>query len=277
MARKPLNQILTNHDRWLVSYADFITLLLAIFIVIAASSQSDKLRASMVSASVKAAFEKSSPPKILHDSRVVPEVEPRKDNPQVIGAADVPAGRPATAELLPSMRYLTKSLEQEILQGKIDMHLEARGLVVSLRQATFFPSGADQIDTATYPSIQKIADTIRDLPNAVRLEGHADSMPIHTSRFRSNWELSAARSIAMMELLTQRFGLPENRLAIAGYGGTTPIESNETQTGRAHNRRVDIVILNQKAALGEPGGNHLITRDQDSPTGAVNPAAGEPR
>ena len=123
--------------------------------------------------------------------------------------------------------------------------------IAALLFATLFaawPAAAQD----TYPSIEKIAAIIGGLRNAVRLEGHSDSSPIHTLRFRNNWELSAARSIAMMELLSGRFDIPRNRLAIAGYADTAPIESNDTQTGRAHNRRVDIVILNQTAAINEP-------------------------
>jgi len=113
------------------------------------------------------------------------------------------------------LQYLSKSLEAEIHQGKIEMHLEPRGLVVSLRQATFFPSGADTVDPNTYSSVGKIAQIIHDLPNSVRLEGHTDAVPIHTARFRSNWELSAARAIAMMELFSGRFEIPPQRMAIA--------------------------------------------------------------
>jgi chemotaxis protein MotB len=90
------------------------------------------------------------------------------------------------------------------------------------------------------------------LPNPVRLEGHTDSIPIHTARFHSNWELSAARSIGMMELLGDRFEIPRQRMAIAGYADTAPLESNDTLEGRAHNRRVDVVILNQRVTYAEP-------------------------
>ena len=150
------------------------------------------------------------------------------------------------------MHYLTQALEQEIKDGKIEVRLEPRGLVVSLRQATFFPSGGDALDPATFDSIEKIATTIRDLPNSVRLEGHTDSVPIHTARFRSNWELSAARSIAMLEVLSTRYDIPRERMAIAGYADTAPVDSNETEEGRAHNRRVDVVILNQPVLMTQP-------------------------
>jgi chemotaxis protein MotB len=130
--------------------------------------------------------------------------------------------------------------------------MEARGLVVSLRQATFFPSGEDTIDPATYSSLQKVATAISQLPNPVRLEGHTDAIPIHTARFRSNWDLSAARAIAVLDLLTARFKVPVQRLAIAGYAETIPIAANDTDEGRARNRRVDIVILNRQQLINEP-------------------------
>jgi chemotaxis protein MotB len=89
------------------------------------------------------------------------------------------------------------------------------------------------------------------LPNPVRLEGHTDSIPIHNDHFRSNWELSAARSIVMLDLFCDKYGLPRNRFSIAGYADTSPVESNDTPEGRRHNRRVDLVILNQSVVLKE--------------------------
>jgi chemotaxis protein MotB len=88
--------------------------------------------------------------------------------------------------------------------------------------------------------------------NPVRLEGHTDSNPIKTARFRSNWELSAARAIAVMEILNERFDLPPERLSVAGYADTAPVASNDTEAGRARNRRVDIILLNEQASMAEP-------------------------
>jgi chemotaxis protein MotB len=124
--------------------------------------------------------------------------------------------------------------------------------VISLKQAAFFPSGDDTIDPDTYKSIDKIAHIFRDSPNPIRLEGHTDSIPIHTSRFHNNWELSAARGIAMLDLLSTRFGIPHERLAVVGYADTVPKASNDTEEGRKTNRRVDIVILNQRVASSPP-------------------------
>ena len=256
MARKRRHPEHENHERWLVSYADFMTLLFAFFVVMFATSQTDKARAQQVSDSVKEALDKGGVAAAVHEILGGTVDEKGKGNAQMKGAGgSEPQNlkpQAAIAELLPSMQYLSKSLEGEIHQGKIEMHLEPRGLVVSLRQATFFPSGADTVEPNTYPSVEKIAQIIHDLPNSVRLEGHTDAIPIHTARFRSNWELSAARAIAMMELFSGRFEIPPQRMAIAGYADTAPLDSNDTPEGRAHNRRVDIVILNQQVKSIEP-------------------------
>jgi chemotaxis protein MotB len=130
--------------------------------------------------------------------------------------------------------------------------MERRGLVISLKEASFFPPGGDTIQPQALPVIENIAVELRRIPNPIRLEGHTDSTPIHNSRFRSNWELSAARGIAMLELFATRFQIPRERMAIAGYADTAPVASNDTEQGRARNRRVDIVVLNETGSLGEP-------------------------
>jgi chemotaxis protein MotB len=255
MARKKHQEEHANHERWLVSYADFITLLFAFFVVMFATSQTDKAKAQAVSDSVKSALENGGVAAAVREILGGTVDDKGKGNNQMKGAGGSEPKRapdPAIAELTPSLQYLTQALEEDIKAGKIEMHLEARGLVVSLRQATFFPSGGDSIDPTTYASLDKIGKMISRLPNGVRLEGHTDSIPIHTARFRTNWELSAARSIAMLELLSSRYEIPVDRLAIAGYAETVPVASNETMEGRAHNRRVDLVILNRQVAIKNP-------------------------
>jgi len=243
--RAPASQ--ENHDRWLVSYADFITLMFAFFVVMFASSQADRSKIKRVAASVTDALENGA-------SR-----SSAKANQSDSGGGlknlkpDAPPAAPALgAELLPSLNYLNAQLRKEIASGKMRVTLEGRGLVVTLQQATFFPSGEDAIDPATYSSLEKVATAIRQLPNSVRLEGHTDAMPIHTTRFRSNWDLSAARAIAVLDLLSSRFQVPLQRLAVAGYAETIPIATNETEQGRSRNRRVDIVILSHQQLVNEP-------------------------
>jgi chemotaxis protein MotB len=271
VARKKRQPEHENHERWMVSYADFITLMFAFFVVMFATSQTDKAKAQQVSDSVKQALDKGGVASAVHEILGGTVDDKGKGNAQMKGPGgsekSAATQQAVLAELLPSMKFLDKELEAEIHEGKIEMHLEPRGLVLSLRQATFFPSGEDAIDPKTYPIVEKIAQTIRELPNSVRLEGHTDSIPIHTVRFHSNWELSAARSIGMMELLSDRFEVPRQRMAIAGYADTAPLDSNDTPEGRAHNRRVDVVILNQQVKSIEP----VTTGRPGSGSGAAAP------
>ena len=256
MARKKRIPEHENHERWLVSYADFITLLFAFFVVMFATSQVDKGKAQQVSDSVKKALagEKMSP--------VVTAVLGGAIDQKGVGSAarHGPGGvnKPVETEkkdqkmveLLPSLRVLTDELKLEIESGRIQINMEPRGLVVSFKQAALFPSGEDVISPDALPAIERVAASIIKIPNPVRLEGHTDSRPISTPRFHNNWELSGRRSMALLEILSTRFEVPAGRLSIAGYADYAPIASNETEEGRARNRRVDIVILERTGRYG---------------------------
>ncbi|HTR38867.1 MAG TPA: flagellar motor protein MotB [Bryobacteraceae bacterium] len=257
MARKKHEEH-ENHERWLVSYADFITLLFAFFVVMFATSQTDKSKAQAVSDSVKKALEgesiKAMAQLILGGTvDMKGQGNAQRNGPggakKVVKVEEKPQGK--VVELLPSLEILTKELSQEIKEGKLNIHMGPRGLTISFAQAALFPSGEDEIARDFYPSIQKIANAMRQIPNPARAEGHTDAIPIHNSRFRSNWELSAARSIALVQLLIQ-FGVPRDRLSIAGYADTAPVDSNDSAEGRQRNRRVDIVLLNETGLKGEP-------------------------
>jgi chemotaxis protein MotB len=242
-----------NHERWLVSYADFITLLFAFFVVMFATAKSDTSKAQAVSDSVKKAIENQSLASTIaillggrSDVKTPGKGQKPGAGPAKVQIAD--GSGTTLAELLP---ILSKELQQEIRDGRLALRMTSRGLTISFTQAALFPSGEDEVAADSYGTVQKIATAINKVPNPVRAEGHTDSVPIHNSRFRSNWELSAARSIALVELLTQ-YGVPRERLSIAGYAETAPIDNNDTEEGRKKNRRVDIVILNENGAKGEP-------------------------
>jgi len=252
--RRRRHAVHENHERWLVSYADFITLLFAFFVVMFATAQNDKTKMKEVSESVRNALRQgqvgAALANVLHLRRSRPN-ESRQD----AGTLDSAGSRPgplSQPDLAKSLEILNRELENEITTGKMQVKLETRGLVISLREAAFFASGDDTVDPGSYPIIEKVAAVVKALPNPVRLEGHTDSVPIHNSRFRSNWELSAARSIAMLELLSERFGVPRPRMAVAGYAENAPADTNDTEEGRAHNRRVDVVVLATDAARSEP-------------------------
>jgi chemotaxis protein MotB len=260
MARRAKHAAHENHERWLVSYADFITLLFAFFVVMFASSQADKGKAQKVSESVKAALEEGKASAMVAAILGGTVDDKGQGNAQMKGPggtkkAEPSAAEPAAkylAELMPSLEFLTKQLKHEIESGQIQLKLEPRGLVVSLAETAFFPSGEDVIPPAAFGSIEKIAGVIVKLPNPVRLEGHTDSLPIHNSRFRSNWELSAARGAAVLELLSGRYAVDKSRLALAGYADNIPRDSNNTEQGRARNRRVDVVMLTSSSYASEP-------------------------
>jgi chemotaxis protein MotB len=265
MGRRHKHQAHENHERWLVSYADFITLLFAFFVVMFASSQGDKAKAQAVSDSVKEALEGGELAAVVSHLLGGAKEDRGKGNAQMRGPGGAAKAQPQAvkdgiiAELLPSLESLTKDLKEEIAAGKVRVNLEPRGLVITLHEAAFFPSGEDTVSPSSYASLEKVASGIRKLPNPVRLEGHTDSVPIKNSRFRSNWELSAARGIAMLDLLSTRFEISQDRMAISGYADIAPVAPNETEEGRRRNRRVDIVILNELGLTGEPaldGGGH---------------------
>ncbi len=258
MSRKKKQPAHENHERWMVSYADFVTLLFAFFVVMFASSQADKGKAQQVSESVRKALEEGRVGVLIASILGGAKGEKGPGNAMIRGpggtkkqtATAITDG--VIADLLPSLEYLTRELKLEIEAGQMKLDLQKRGLVVSLQQAAFFPSGEDAINPEMTRSIEKVAEAMRRLPNPVRLEGHTDAVPIHNSRFRSNWELSAARSIAMLEFLSGRCGIPRERLSIAGYAETAPVSANDTESGRALNRRVDMVILSAAGVSGEP-------------------------
>jgi len=254
MARKRKPPPHENHERWLISYADFITLLFAFFVVMFASSQADKGRAEVVSESVRKALEGEKLKTVLQILWGGTVNDVGKGNAMMRGpggAQKAPEEKKKLAELLPSLKILSEELQKEIESGRIHISMEQRGLVVSFNQAALFPSGEDTVSEDSQDGLRKVAAAIEKLPNPVRLEGHTDAVPISTSRFHSNWELSAARSIAIMELLT-KFGVPRERMSIAGYADVAPVASNATEEGRARNRRVDIVILNEQGMVAEP-------------------------
>lgn len=251
-----------NRDRWLVSYADFITLLFAFFVVLYASAEIDRTRARAVSEAVERA---------LHEGIAKPAAailiggtvdDKGKGNAlhngpggakPLVKESQAVQKPPQVDELLPSMKLLQSALAGEIAKGEVRLKMEQRGLVIGLRAGAFFASGDDTIRTSAYSTIAKVANVLNRLPNALRLEGHTDSVPINTPRFHSNWELSAARSIAMLRLLHEKYGVALDRMAIVGYADTRSSASNETPLGRAKNRRVDIVIVSQYGMRVEPG------------------------
>jgi chemotaxis protein MotB len=271
MARRRKQQAHENHERWLVSYADFITLLFAFFVVMFASGQTDKAKAQQVSESVKQALEGGGiAPAIAAilggtvDDRGAGNAQ--RKGPGGSETKSIPRTEGSVEDLQPALAKLTSLLKGDIDHGKLQLDLKARGLVISLREAAFYASGDDRVLPQSFPMLEKLAGVVKTLPNPMRLEGHTDSVPISNTRFRSNWELSAARSIRMLELLETRFHIPASRMAVAGYADTIPMAPNDSDEGRAKNRRVDVVLLKAQGMSTEPEGKAQGAHAAPAPT-----------
>lgn len=164
-----------------------------------------------------------------------------------LGQKAKPATAPPAAETQPSraMEEIQRRMQARLGNGNIDLKLDQRGLIISLPQAILFPSGSDEVSTEALPMLEGIAAVVRDLPNQVVVAGHADAVPIHSLRFKDNWELSAARSIRILQALTERYGVAPEKLSVASFGPYRPKGSNEAPEGRASNRRVEILVLEE--------------------------------
>ena len=138
-------------------------------------------------------------------------------------------------------------VEQKLKAEDLTLKLDPRGLTISLPQAILFSPGDDKIHPGALPTLEKIATAIRDVPNRVNLAGYADATPIHSARFRNNWDLAAARGLRLMEVLTRKYDLDEARFSVSSFGSNDPKSPNDTAGGRASNRRVEILLLTEPA------------------------------
>ena len=247
MSRKKKHPEHVNHERWLVSYADFITLLFAFFVVLFSSSQADKKKQSDLSAAMQSAF---TPLGAFDAHSKTPPLAP--GGSATINATPlalpVPTIHIETAEA--TQKRLGKILAEQIAAGQIPpgsvtMHITAEGLVISLHEAGFFPSGSAEVRPASIPMLSLLAKMLPMGP--LRIEGHTDNVPIHTAQFATNWELSTARATAIARLLLDRGPIDPASVSAAGYAEFHPIASNATEEGRAQNRRVDIILLRRPA------------------------------
>jgi len=163
---------------------------------------------------------------------------------------------PLVSPSQPTFDKLQKKIEtklvQERFQDKVKFKQDKRGLVISLVEAGFFNPGEAEIKGSSLKIVDSIAQSILPIRNQIRVEGHTDNTPIHNIRFPSNWELSTARATNVIAYLTANYAFSPLRLSAAGYGEFRPVASNNQAEGRAANRRVDIVILNEAAERQEP-------------------------
>jgi chemotaxis protein MotB len=262
MARKKKHPEHVNHERWLVSYADFITLLFAFFVVMFAASNSDSKKAGKVAQAVQVAFKEMAI--FTPAGKVVPLYDAGglpADTNSIVGnthsafdATQLVAGKNgASSKTITQVRsQLETLLKEQVANHSVRMSEDSRGLTVSLAEAGFFDPGSAVMQAKALTVVDRIAATVQPLGYNLRVEGHTDNTPIHTAQFPSNWELSTARATFLLEYLISNTGIPPQRLSAVGYGEYRPVSPNSSPEGRAANRRVDLVVLGAAAEKLEP-------------------------
>jgi chemotaxis protein MotB len=254
MARKKAHEKETNHERWLVSYADFITLLFAVFVTLYAMSQTDKKKVEEVVASMRDSFGYSttspaSKPSVIESGTISVIPSMRK-------LAQVSKGRVKSKGGEKDFKATKASIEAYLMkaraQDKVSVTITQRGLVVSLKEAGFFDSGSATLKQSSHALLNDVVESLTSYSNAIRVEGHTDNVPISSQAFPSNWELSTSRATHVVQYLIKQDDFDPANVSAAGYGEYRPVADNDSDEGRMKNRRVDLVLLSEQGERSEP-------------------------
>jgi len=250
-----------NHERWLVSYADFITLLFAVFVALYAMSQTDKKKTDQLVASLRESFgyvkTGASAEKLnlteSTDLRAIPSIRMEVLTPGLRRSQDssTALAQASTKEFLAIKAAIEANLKKSGAQNKVNVDITRRGLVVSLKEAGFFDSGDATVKRESILLLAMVGRSLAGYSNPVRIEGNTDDVPISSGKYRSNWELSTARATNIVHYLIENYKFRPGKISAVGYGEFRPIADNGTEAGRAKNRRVDIVLLAKESEGGE--------------------------
>jgi chemotaxis protein MotB len=227
-----------SRERWLISYADFITLLFAFFATMYAISSVDAQKLSTVAHALQVAFDDSAKGRSLASGQgLLPE-----------NGVLVPEQTERTSAEVQSK--VSRELALELDTHRLELIVDRRGVTLSIPEAGTFAVGRDELSDTAQELVGRIAESLAGFNNAVRVEGHTDDVPIHTVRFASNWDLSAARASRVVEFLISK-GLAPGRLSATGFAEFHPRVANNSPENRASNRRIDLVILNSATTSAE--------------------------
>jgi len=250
-----------NMERWLVSYADFITLLFAFFVTMYSISRVDgkKLGSAVESlqralGSVIAVQITQRDPgvfQINHAPSMV-TITPIQGAKGHLSSSDREAFEKLAKEIKGEVDNLTRGTVEGTNLDQIKFIIEKRGLVIRISEHLFFKSGDASILPEFIPILDILGKALEKVPNHIRIEGHTDSVPIRTAKFPSNWELSTTRATTVLRHFLTHFHLNPENLSATGYAEFRPIDSNKTAEGRFQNRRVDFVILSSREMEDEP-------------------------
>ncbi len=245
MARRKHEEEHENHERWLVSYADFITLLFAFFVVMYAISSVNEGKYRILSNSLGVAFGGvSSKAPVLKDpvesSRPV-MVMPLPVQSQLQRANDAATKR-EKARMTNIARDILKAMAPLISQGKVRVTQTNRGVSVEINASVLFAPGEAKLSPISEKALLAVGEVLNKVDNDIQVEGHTDNIPINNAMFPSNWELSAVRASSVVRLFLEN-GMNEKRLVAMGHGANQPVDTNDTPEGRLRNRRVQLMIL----------------------------------
>ena len=235
MSRKaPEAEAPENHERWIVSYADMVTLLWALFVVLYALSDSNPRKLLIVSQSIDQAFSVG----VLEGSKGSSPIFNGGGGGLTPNIAQVKSNNLASLS-----RKVAEFSQKNGLDGKIQVRSDANSITISLSDNLLFDSGSADLKPGSQVVLSAVAELLRPLPNQLRIEGHTDNVPVNSADFPTNWELSATRASTVLRFLLEQGQVPKARTFLAGYADIHPITDNGTPEGRALNRRADIVIV----------------------------------
>jgi len=224
-----------NLDRWLLTYSDLITLLLAFFVVMYSMSRIDAKKFGQVSDALNA---------VLKGGTSVLRFNQEIDN---TGHGILKLG---------NLRMVQQKIEERFQQlgrqEEVQTEITERGLVVHILESALFDEASAQLKPRAMEVLDLIAEQLKGRPNHIRVEGHTDDRPIATSVYPSNWELSSARATAVVRYYVEGHEIPPTHISALGYGEFRPVAPNNSIENRARNRRVDVVILTMELTMTEP-------------------------
>ena len=243
-----------NHDRWLISYADFMTLLFAFFVVLFAATYRDNQNIRKLAKAIHNGFQTMGAFSADESgsggtySTETPNADDNTSRVQNDKTQINPASAGSVADMLKLRRELELAMGQELRNHEVVLQVTPEGFTISLKELGFFNSGQAELLPGAAEKIEKIAKVLSKPGLEIRVEGHSDNQPIHNAQFRSNWELSTARAMAVLRLLVDDAGFDPTKLSASGYGEYRPAADNATVEGRRMNRRVDLVVVQSKPA-----------------------------
>lgn len=238
-----------NHERWLITYSDLITLLLIFFIILYSFSKVDQQKYSSLSKALNSAMGSSTGQFIGNEAGGIinPPVPNESDGNVDTNNNTNNGSNSIERDKLENLKeQVDNYLENNGLSSSVETKVEDRGLVIRMEDTIIFDSGRADIKEDYKHKLVQIGSMLNSLDNFIRVEGHTDNVPIKTSHFESNWQLSVIRATNVTELLINQANINPKRLSSVGYGEFRPVADNSTAEGRSKNRRVDIIIMDTK-------------------------------